>query len=395
MQIKTYNGQTIEVDITTTDNNDSWLALPALIDPHVHFRTPGAEYKENWESGAVAAIAGGVTTVFDMPNNTPSIIDESKLDAKIDLVNKQLKNADIPLRSYFYLGATLDNLAEIEKCKDKIIGVKIFMGASTGNLLVSKSEAQEKIFKKCAELGLVVAVHAEDDDLINEQKLKFSTPTVFDHGKIRPNIAAQSAVTKAIDLARKTGAKLYILHASTALELAIIKQAKQEGLTVYAETTPHHLFLDESAYETLGTLAQMNPPLRSKDDVVALWQAIEDGTIDTIGTDHAPHTLEEKNLPYPQSPSGVPGIETNLPLLLNAYNNGKISLEKIVEITRLNAQKIFSLPVNNDWVIIDLKKVKNIQNNNLKTKCGWSPFDGWKIIGWPIYTILNNKLYKI
>lgn len=395
MQIKTYNGQTIEVDITTTDNNDSWLALPALIDPHVHFRTPGAEYKENWESGAVAAIAGGVTTVFDMPNNTPSIIDESKLDAKIDLVNKQLKNADIPLRSYFYLGATLDNLAEIEKCKDKIIGVKIFMGASTGNLLVSKSEAQEKIFKKCAELGLVVAVHAEDDDLINEQKLKFSTPTVFDHGKIRPNIAAQSAVTKAIDLARKTGAKLYILHASTALEFAIIKQAKQEGLTVYAETTPHHLFLDESAYETLGTLAQMNPPLRSKDDVVALWQAIEDGTIDTIGTDHAPHTLEEKNLPYPQSPSGVPGIETNLPLLLNAYNNGKISLEKIVEITRLNAQKIFSLPVNNDWVIIDLKKVKNIQNNNLKTKCGWSPFDGWKIIGWPIYTILNNKLYKI
>ena len=395
MQIKTYNGQTIEVDITTADNTDSWLALPALVDPHVHFRTPGAEHKENWESGAAAAIAGGVTTVFDMPNNTPSIINEGTLDIKIDLVNKQLANVGIPLHSYFYLGATLDNLAEVEKCKDKIIGVKIFMGASTGNLLVSKNEAQEKIFKKCAELGLVVAVHAEDDDLINEQKLKFPTPTVFDHGKIRPDTAAQSAVAKAIELARKTGAKLYILHTSTALELDLIKKAKQDGLAIYAETTPHHLFLDESAYETLGTLAQMNPPLRSKSDVAALWQAVEDGTIDTIGTDHAPHTLVEKSLPYPQSPSGVPGIETNLPLLLNAYNNGKISLEKIVKITRLNAQKIFSLPDNNDWVIVDLKKEQPIKNINLKTKCGWSPFDGWKIKGWPIYTILNNKLYKI
>lgn len=395
MQIKTYNREMIEVDITTTENTDSWLALPALIDPHVHFRTPGAEHKENWESGATAAIAGGVTTVFDMPNNTPSIVDENLLDAKIDLVNKQLTNVDIPLHNYFYLGATLDNLDEIEKCKDKIIGVKIFMGASTGTLLVSQNQAQEKIFKKCAELDLVVAVHAEDDDLINEQKLKYPTPTVFDHGKIRPDIAAQNAVAKAIELAGKTGAKLYILHASTALELDLIKKAKQAGLTIYTETTPHHLFLDESAYKTLGTLAQMNPPLRSKRDVAALWQAIDDGTIDTVGTDHAPHTLEEKKLSYPQSPSGVPGVETNLPLLLNAYNNGKISLEKIVKITRLNAQKIFNLPDNNDWVIIDLKKEQTIQNKNLKTKCGWSPFDGWNITGWPIYTILNNKLYKI
>ncbi len=395
MKIKTYNGQTLELNLTTDENTDHWIALPGLIDPHVHFRTPGAEHKENWESGAAAAIAGGVTTVFDMPNNTPSIIDEATLNTKIELVKNQLKNVDIPLRNYFYLGATLDNLDEIEKCKDKIIGVKIFMGASTGNLLVSKSEIQEKIFRKCAELNLVAAVHAEDDELINQQKLKYPQPTIFDHGKIRFDTAAQSAVAKAIDLAQKTGAKLYILHTSTAKELELIKKAKQAGLTIYAEATPHHLFLDESAYDILGTKAQMNPPLRTKQDVSALWQAISQGTIDIVGTDHAPHTIEEKALSYPQSPSGVPGIETYLPLLLNAHNNGKISLEKIVELTRSNVQKIFNLPDNNDWVIVDLKKEKTIKNKDLKTKCSWSPFDSWKIKGWPIYTILNNKIYKI
>jgi len=366
-----------------------------IIDPHVHFRTPGAEHKENWESAATAAVAGGVTTVFDMPNNTPSITNEQTLNEKIELVKKQLADTDIPLHHYFYLGATLDNLDEIEKCKDKIIGVKIFMGASTGNLLVSKNEIQEKIFRKCAELSLVVAVHAEDDEIINEQKLKYPQPTIFDHGKIRPDIAAQSAVARAVDLAKKTGAKLYILHASTALEIELIRQAKQEGVSIFAETTPHHLFLDESAYKTLGTLAQMNPPLRTQSDITALWQAIADGTIDTVGTDHAPHTIAEKNLPYPQSPSGVPGIETSLALLLNAYNNGKISLEKIAKLTSQNTQKIFNLPKNNDWVIVDLKKTNIIKNENLKTKCGWTPFINWQITGWPIYTILNNKIYKI
>lgn len=395
MKIKTYNNLEIEVDLPKDTDTANLTAVPAFIDTHVHFRTPGAEYKENWETGAKAAIAGGVTTVLDMPNNTPSITTETILDEKIKLVEEQLKKADIPLRAYFYLGATLNNLDEIEKCKNKIIGVKVFMGASTGDLLVSDYETQKNIFKKCATLNLVVAVHAEDDEIINREKNKFPDATVHEHGKIRPNIAAQTAVKKAIDLARETDTTLYILHSSTTEEIELIRQAKKEGLRVFAEVTPHHLFLTEEAYDTLGAKAQMNPPLRSKNDQKALWEAINDGTIDTVGTDHAPHTLQEKTLAYPQSPSGVPGIETYLPLLLDAYNAGKITLQKIVELTHINPQKIFGLKENNDWVLVDLNEVKKIKNENLKTKCGWSPFAGLELKGTPKFTILNNIIYKM
>ncbi len=395
MKIKTYQNLEVECDLPLDADPKNLIALPALVDPHVHFRTPGAEYKENWESGALAAINGGVTTVFDMPNNTPAITTEVILDEKIKLVNEQLTKINIPLHRYFYLGATTDNLPEIEKCKNKIIGVKLFMGASTGNLLVADYEAQKNIFKKCAELNLVVAVHAEDDDIINAQKNNFPEATISDHGKIRPNRAAQIAAQKAIHLARETGVTLYILHTSTAQEIDLIRQAKKEGIKVFAEVTPHHLFLDETAYGTLGAKAQMNPPLRSKNDQNALWEAINDGTIDTVGTDHAPHTLQEKSLPYPNSPSGVPGIETYLPLLLDAHNKGKITLEKIVELTHTNPLKIFGLEKNNDLVLVDLNEIRTIKNENLKTKCRWSPFDRWELKGWPKYTILNNKIYKV
>lgn len=395
MKIKTYQNSYIDLDLPDKDGNSDFIALPALIDPHVHFRTPGAEYKENWESGANAAINGGVTTVFDMPNNTPSITTLEILEEKIKLVDTQLAKTDINLHRYFYLGATADNLSEIERCKDKIIAVKLFMGASTGNLLVSDHEIQKKIFEKCAALKIVVAVHAEDDDTINKEKENFPNPTVADHGKIRPNIAAAIAVKKAIDLARSSGVTLYILHCSTAQEIELIRAAKKEGLPIFAETTPHHLFLTQTAYTSLGTKAQMNPPLRSQDDQNALWEAINDGTIDTVGTDHAPHTLQDKTQPYPASPSGVPGIETYLPLLINAHNQGKISLQKLVDITSANARKIFNLPQNNDFVLVDLNEEKTIKNENLKTKCRWSPFDGYTLKGSVKYTILNNKIYKI
>lgn len=395
MQIKTYDGKTLEIDLPEEINSDSLVALPAMIDPHVHFRTPGAEHKENWISAATAAIAGGVTTVFDMPNNTPAITNRETLELKIKLIKEQLQLSNTQIHYKLWLGATPINLKDVEDLKNEIVGVKVFMGASTGNLLVSKYEAQKEIFKKCAKLNLVVAVHAEDDEIINEQKSKYPNPTVKDHGKIRPNIAAETAVKKALELARETGATLYILHCSTAEEIALIREAKKEGVKVFAEVTPHHLFLTEEAYDTLGTKAQMNPPLRSKHDVESLWEAINDGTIDTIGTDHAPHALKEKDLPYPQSPSGVPGIETYLSLLLDAHNNGKISLEKIVELTNTNVEKIFNLKKNNEWVIVDLKKEKKIENKNLKTKCGWSPFDGWNLKGWPVYTILDDKIYKV
>lgn len=395
MKIKTYNNLEIELNLPGNADNTNLLALPALIDPHVHFRIPGGEHKEDWITAGSAAIAGGVTTVFDMPNNTPPITNRETLEKKKAAMLKLFEQSEIHIRYKLWLGATPDNANDIEDLRHEIVGVKIFMGASTGNLLVANYEAQKNIFKKCAELNLVAAVHAEDDEIINAQKNKFSNATVEDHGKIRPNIAAQTAVKKALYLARETGVTLYILHVSTAEEIELICQAKKEGVRVFAETTPHHLFLDETAYETLGAKAQMNPPLRSKNDQTALWEAINDGTIDTIGTDHAPHTLQEKSLPYPNSPSGVPGIETYLPLLLDAYNKGKITLEKIVELTNKNLQKIFDLEKNSDWVLVNINEEKNIKNENLKTKCRWSPFDGWTLKGWPKYTILKNKIYKI
>ncbi|MEK9182932.1 MAG: dihydroorotase [Patescibacteria group bacterium] len=367
------------------------ITLPGLIDPHVHFRVPGGEHKEDWITGARAALAGGFTTVIDMPNNNPPTTSQIALAEKRKIIDEQLRQAGIPLHHYFYLGAAADNLDEFGKTREKIIGIKLFMGASTGELLVNKLTDQEKIFQHAAELNLLVAVHAEDEEEIQKQKNKITNSTVVDHSKIRSCAAAVKAVTQAIELAKKHNTRLYICHVSTAEEMKIIKDAKKQGIIIYAEATPHHLFLNESAYAKLGTLAQMNPPLRAPADCAALWQGIADGTIDTIGSDHAPHTLAEKSQPYPASPSGVPGIETTLPLLLTAQRAKKISLEKIIELTYDNPRKIFNLPKNDDKIIVDLNLEKEVINANLKTKCGWSPFAGWKLTGWPVAVTINNK----
>jgi len=394
MKIKTYDNQFIEFDLPPGIKTENLLAIPGIIDPHVHFRTPGAEYKENWETGARAAIAGGVTGVFDMPNNSPSVTDKEILAEKKEIIRQQLQKTGIPLRHYFYFGATAGNAGKIENVKNEIIGIKMFMGASTGDLLVDKYEDQEKIFKKAAELDLVVSVHAESDAIIKENQAKFSNPALADHSKIRSREAAVAAVMQAIGLAKKFGTKLYICHVSTKEEIELIKKAKSDGQKIYAEVAPHHLFLDESDYENLGTKAQMNPPVRTTKDREILWQALNDGTIDTIGTDHAPHTLEEKAKPYPLSPSGVTGIETMLPLMLNAHNQRKISLEKIVELTSTNIQKIFGFPESGDWTLINPNLEKEVKNENLKTKCKWSPFAGRILKGWPVGIILNNKFYN-
>ena len=392
MQIKTWDNKIIGIDLPENISGNL-LALPALIDAHVHFRTPGAEHKEDWLTGARAAIAGGVTTVLDMPNNQPSAISCQQLVLKKELIEKQLNEVGIDLNYGLYFGATDNNFEEAKKCKDKIIAIKLFMGSSTGDLLVDNKEIQAKWFELASELNLPIAVHAEDEEIIKLESTKFNNPKIQDHSKIRPKEAAMKSVTDAIEMARQYRTKLYILHLSTKEEIELIKQAKAESIKVYAEVTPHHLFLNETDYEQLSTKAQMNPPLRTQEDCEALWQGIKDGVVDTIGTDHAPHTLEEKNKPYGEAPSGIPGIETYLPLLLNAYNENKISLEKIVELTSTNPQKLFGLEKNNDWVIIDLDLEREIKNEDLKTKCGWSPFAGMKLKGWPVATILNNKIY--
>ncbi|HSX11304.1 MAG TPA: dihydroorotase, partial [Chlamydiales bacterium] len=373
---------------------ENLVMLPALIDPHVHFRVPGAEHKETWETASRAAIAGGVTTVFDMPNNTPSCISQKRLSEKKALINAQLQK--IPLRYGLYLGADQNHLEEIPKVKDQIVGLKIYMGSSTGDLLMDNPAALEKAFRIAGENGVLVAVHAEDEELIEERKVECKAALHLGaalHSVIRnPEVAAR-AVRMAIDLAAKHRVRLYIAHVSTREELDLIREAKRAGLPVYAEATPHHLFLTTQAYEKMGTCALVNPPLR--ESCAALWEAIGDGTIDTIGTDHAPHTLEEKRRPYGAAPSGFPSIELYLPLLLNAYHEKKISLAQIVSLTHTRPREIFHWPINDDVVLVDMNEKRTVDNAHLKTKAQWSPYAGMTLRGWPRYTILKGKVYAV
>jgi dihydroorotase len=395
MLIKTLDNKTINVDIKKDLSGKNIIAIPSVIDPHVHFRTPGQEYKENWISGAKAAINGGVCTVIDMPNNNPSIIDKKTLEEKKQIIESQLKETGINLNYFLYIGATEDNLEKIENLKNEIVAVKMFMGSSTGNLLIEKKEIQEKVFALCKKINIPLAVHAEDENTIIKNMRDIKSNNIEAHSKIRSKEAAIKAVSLALELAQKYETTLYILHISTKEEVELIKKAKKNGVKVFAEATPHHLFLTEDSYKELNSKAQMNPPLRSAEDMQALWQGIEEGIIDTIGSDHAPHILEEKFKNYPESPSGVPGIETLLPLLIDRYNQGKINLKKIVELTHTNPKKIFNIKISNCFTIIDLDLEQKVCKENLKTKCGWSPFEGQTLKGCPIYTVINKKIFKI
>lgn len=368
--------------------------LPALIDPHVHFRVPGGEHKEDWRTAARAAIQGGVTTVCDMPNNHPPCTTDERLEAKKELIDKQLQEVDIPLRYHLYFGADQGHLEQIPLVQEKVCALKIFMGCSTGGLVIESDEALDEAFHRAREAGMLVAVHAEDEALLREAKKKY--PITNDpalHSKLRPREAAIRATEKALHLCEKYHTPLYLLHMSTKEELQLVKKAKKSGLPVFVEVTTHHLFLTEEDYKTFGTLVQMNPPLRTLEDQEALWEGIRDGTIDTIGTDHAPHTLEEKRLPFGQAPSGIPGVETLLPLMLDAVFRGRLTLKRLLELTRYNSEKIFFLPPHPDVVLVDLNLEKEVREEELASKCGWTPYRGRILRGWPCYTILKGRVY--
>ncbi|MDR3478228.1 MAG: dihydroorotase family protein [Gammaproteobacteria bacterium] len=372
------------------------IALPGLIDPHVHFRTPGMEYKEDWRTGAMAAICGGYTTVFDMPNTIPPTISAALLQEKIALIDSQLKEVAIPLRYHLFFGADKKHFSEVHQVKNAVIGIKVFMGCSTGNLVIDDDESLHAIFAIAATQNLIVAVHAEDEDRLKSQKKHFQDQGALSyshHSEIRDVQAACLAVAKAIELCRIYRTRLYILHVSTADEIALIKKAKEEGLPVHAETTPHHLFLNQDSYPQLQGRAVVNPPLRELHHNTALMEAIRAGIIDTIGSDHAPHTQQEKAKPYGECPSGMPGIETTLPLLLTAYHQGLLTLEHIVALTSTRAETIFGLPKTADWVLVDMDREAVVDPLKLKTKCAWSAFSGRLLRGWPIYTILKEQCF--
>ncbi|MGC2595040.1 MAG: dihydroorotase [Rhabdochlamydiaceae bacterium] len=398
--VSTLEGSIIDLSLPSEEERTimagGLILLPGLIDSHVHFRTPGLEYKGNWESEAKAAIHGGITTVFDMPNTIPPTVTLERLEEKKGLISAQLKKVGIPLHYGLYLGADKTHFDEIARCRGKIVGIKVFMGSSTGGLVMDDDSSLHAIFSLAASHNLLLAVHAEDEALIHERTAHFRGQMEAKvHSEIRNGEVAFRATQKAIELAKLYKTRLHILHVGTAREIEIIKQAKKEGFAISVETTPHHLFLTVDDYEKLGTKVQMNPPLRTKEDADALWQAIAGGVIDTIGSDHAPHTREEKALPYGQAPSGIPGVETTLPLLLDGCHRGRITLKQIVRLMRERVLEIFSIPPNDDYILIDMKKKVTIDEHSLKTKCGWSPYAGREIQGWPVYTILRGKVYEL
>lgn len=398
--VKTIDGKIIDYVIASRHNKiiqaKNLILFPCAIDPHVHFRVPGQEYKEDWKTASLAAVYGGIGTVFDMPNNQPPCTTLERLKEKKEKIKKELQEAKIPLRHYLYFGVDKTTLSEIPKVKDEVIGLKVFMGSSTGSLLIDDDETLDKVFSLAKDLDLIVAVHAEDEKGIQERK-KHLTPSsgYAAHSVVRPPEVAAAAIKKAISLVRKYKTKLYILHVSTEAELEIIRAAKQEGLPVYAEACPHHLFLNDQVYEKLQGKAVVNPPLRSEKDRKALWDGIDDEIIDTIGTDHAPHTIDEKGKPYGSCPSGMPGVETMLPLLFDAYHRENITLQQIASLTSGKIEEIFDLPPDKNVLLVDLEMTKKVDDSHLKTKVKWSPFAGETLKGWPVYAFINGEMFDL
>jgi len=366
------------------------LLLPGVIDPQVHFREPGKEYKEDLGTGSRAAVKGGVTSFLEMPNTDPPTVSQAALDDKL------VRAAGKCVANYgFFIGATTDNLEELNRAQP-VCGIKIFMGASTGSLLVDRPEDLERIF---ADGTRLIAVHAEDEARIRERRARFQDRTdPAAHSEIRDNLCALKATELALRLSKKYHRRLHILHLSTKEEVELLRRDKPAWVT--AEAIPNHLFLNVDDYAGQGTLVQMNPPIRTKEDNAALWAGLRDGTIDFIATDHAPHTLEEKRRPYPQSPAGMPGVETSLPLMLTAMAEGRCTLEEIQKWMCWGPAAAYGIPNKGkilegwdaDLTIVDMQTRRAVRNEELFTKVKWSPFAGRELTGWPIYTIVGGRV---
>ncbi len=413
---KNSQGQEVNIqipsEINQIINGHGLIAMPGLIDPHVHFRIPGQAHKEDWETGARAALSAGYTAVADMPNNIPACVSLERLLKKEEIINDYLNNSKpaLALNYFLYLGADRKNFDQIslvknyKNLKNRVVGIKVFMGSSTGELLMEDNSSLHAIFALAKFHDFLIAVHAEDDLLIKERSNLYPNTCCFsDHSKIRSPEVAASAVKLALNLAQEYGVRLYILHVSTKLELDLIQEAKNKGVDVFAEACPHHLFLNHKDYENFGAdkggLFKMNPPLRSPEDQEYLLEAVKSGLIDTLGSDHAPHTLQEKSLkqdqPISECPSGVPGIETNLPLLLNAVNQNILNLSHVENLCVHGPRRLFKLKEeSHDWVLIDLNKEKVVNGEDFYTKCHWSPFSGKILKGWPVMTICQGRIYE-
>lgn len=367
--------------------------LPGVIDSQVHFREPGLTHKEDIESGSRAAILGGVTTYFEMPNTNPPTTTKELFEDKLKIA------AEKSSANYaFFIGGSSENVDQLATLEmlPHCSGIKIFLGSSFGNLLIDQDELFERIIKN-GKRRLVI--HAEDEARLKARKqIAIDAGNANVHHIWRDEESALIATKKSVHLAEKHNRLIHILHISSSEEMAFLREHKKYATV---EILPQYLTLSApECYERLGSLWQQNPPIRDKRHMEFLWKALLDGTVDVIGSDHAPHTLEEKAKPYPNSPSGVPGVQTLVPLMLDQVHQNKLSLKKFVELVTENPRKVFNLKnkgriqvgYDADFTIVDLKRTQTVEKKWLASKTGWSPFEGMSFTGWPVMTLLKGEV---
>ncbi|MEQ1698427.1 MAG: dihydroorotase [Hyphomicrobiaceae bacterium] len=365
--------------------------LPGVIDSQVHFREPGLEHKEDLESGSRAAVMGGVTAVFEMPNTKPLTTNAETLADKVARAKNRMF-CDFA----FYVGGTRENIADIAKLErlEGSAGIKVFMGSSTGDLLVDDESSLDHIIAK---LSRRAAFHAEDEARLNARKHLREPGNPATHPVWRDEEAALIATTRLVKLAEKYGKRVHVLHISTAAEMEFLSHHK-DWATV--EVTPHHLTLEApECYERLGTYCQMNPPVRDARHRARIWAGLTDGTVDVLGSDHAPHARAEKDHAYPDSHSGMTGVQTLVPIMLDHVNKGRLSLARLVDLTSHGPHRIFglrgkgriALGYDADFTIVDLKRTETITNAQQQSRCGWTPYDGVKVTGWPVGTLVRGQ----
>ncbi len=367
--------------------------LPGLIDSQVHFREPGMGHKETIEAGSRGAVLGGITGFFEMPNTNPLTLTAADLDAKLSIASRS-SWCDFA----FYMGGSVANRNDTIALEllSGSAGIKVFMGSSFGNLLTDNDDVLRQLLRNGHRR---MAVHAEDEARLKERKEQITVSNdVRDHPIWRDEDSALLATRKVVNMAEQEGRRLHVLHVSTAEEMAFLAHHKR---LVTVEVTPHHLTMHApDCYERLGTLAQMNPPVRDKRHQDALWAAINNGLVDVIGSDHAPHTLAEKQRQYPESPSGMTGVQTLLPVMLDHVNARRLSLERLVDLTSAGPARVFGMAgkgriavgYDADFSIVDMNASRTISNEWIASVSGWTPYDGKPVTGWPIHTIVRGHV---
>ena len=382
----------IELNRSKVYDASGKIVLPGIIDTQVHFREPGSTDAEDLESGSRAAVLGGVTSLFEMPNTNPPTSNLAEFDKKLQAAKNRMHS-----NYAFYFGATPDNTNQLAQLKgvEGCCGVKLFAGSSTGNLLVDKEADIEKVISSS---DRIVSIHSEDEDIIKIRKKFIKKGNVHSHAEWRNVEVAMSSTRRVVKIAERYNKKIHVLHVTTRDEVDFLAMHKKN---VTFETTPQHLTLyAPDCYDKLGTYAQMNPPLRTKEHYDRLWLAIKNNIVDVLGSDHAPHLKDNKDKEYPHSPSGMPGVQTIFPIMLNHVNNGKLTLQQLINLMCENPCKIFGIKnkgyikegYDADLTITDINKEVVIKNEMIASKCGWTPFNNHKIKGFPVATIVNGHL---